>query len=259
MSTKYPIILVHGIMVKELKHFKAFGRIEKALKDEGFIVYTSLTDGFGSIENNASQLKRQIIRILEENKVDKVNLIAHSKGGLDSKYMIKNLDMEKYIASLTTLSTPHKGSKLADKLLTLPKWIIKILAFWINLFYRICKDENPDCVLVAKQLSVVNNVEEETFNFESNIYCQSYSTTLKKSKDDFIMGIPLIFSKRFEKDFSDGMVAKKSAQFANYKGDCLEDSVSHSEIVGFSLSKNKRKKIEEFYIELCKELKELGF
>ena len=73
------------------------------------------------------------------------------------------------------------------------------------------------------------------------------------------MGIPLIFSKRFEKDFSDGMVAKKSAQFANYKGDCLDDSVSHSEIVGFSLSKNKRKKIEEFYIELCRELKELGF
>ena len=91
MSTKYPIILVHGIMVKELKHFKAFGRIEKALKEDGFNVYTSLTDGFGSIENNASQLKRQIIRILEENKVDKVNLIAHSKGGLDSKYMIKKL------------------------------------------------------------------------------------------------------------------------------------------------------------------------
>lgn len=259
MKTKYPIILVHGIMVKDLKHFKAFGRIEKTLIENGFTVYTSLTDGFGSISSNANQLKKQILEILKENKTNKVNLIAHSKGGLDSKYMIKELGMEKYIASLTTLSTPHKGSKLADKLLTLPKWIIKILAFWINLFYKICKDENPDCVKVAKELSVVNNIEEETFNFESDIYCQSYSTTLKKSKDDFIMGIPLIFSKRFEKDYSDGMVAKNSTKFGQYKGDCLEDSISHSEIVGFSLSKKKRKKIEEFYIELCNELVDLGY
>ena len=195
MQTKYPIVLVHGILVKELKHFKAFGKIEKSLKEQGYYVETSLTDGFGSIETNALQLKKQILRILDEQKVEKVNLIAHSKGGLDSKYMIKELDMEDKIASLTTLSTPHKGSKLANKLLSLPKFIVKILEFWINLFYKICKDENPDCVLVAKQLSVVNNIEEETINFSDKVYCQSYSTTLKRSKDDFIMGIPLIFSK----------------------------------------------------------------
>lgn len=259
MKTKYPIILVHGIIVKELKHFKAFGKIEKVLMNEGYIVETSLTDGFGSINNNANQLKKQILKMLEKYNVDKVNIIAHSKGGLDSKYMIKELDMEKHVASLTTLSTPHKGSKLADKLLSLPRWIIKILEFWINLFYRICKDENPDCVLVAKELSVVNNIEEETFNFKSEIYCQSYSTTLNKSKDDFIMGIPLIFSKRFEKDLSDGMVSKNSTKFGNYKGNCLEDSISHSEIVGFSLSKKKRKKVEEFYIELCNDLAKLGY
>ena len=259
MKTKYPIILVHGIIVKELKFFKAFGKIEKTLKDEGFSVYTSLTDGFGSISNNANQLKKQILKILEEEKVSKVNLIGHSKGGLDCKYLIKHLNMEDYVASLTTLSTPHKGSKLADKLLSMPKIIVKFLEFWINLFYKLFKDENPDCVLVAKELSVINNIEEETFNFSSKVYCQSFSTTLRKSKDDFIMGIPLVFSKRFEKDLSDGMVANYSTKFGDYKGDCLEDSISHSEIVGFSLSKKKRKKVEEFYIELCNELAQNGF
>ena len=259
MQTKYPIVLVHGILVKELKHFKAFGKIEKSLKEQGYYVETSLTDGFGSIETNALQLKKQILRILDEQKVEKVNLIAHSKGGLDSKYMIKELDMEDKIASLTTLSTPHKGSKLANKLLSLPKFIVKILEFWINFFYKICKDENPDCVLVAKQLSVVNNIEEETINFSDKVYCQSYSTTLKRSKDDFIMGIPLIFSKRFENDNSDGMVAEYSTKFGEYKGKCMEDSVSHSEIVGFSLSKDKRKKVLEFYYYLCEELAKNGY
>lgn len=259
MKSKYPIVLVHGIMLKDFKFFKAFGKIEKALKEEGFCVVTSLTDGFGTIENNALQLQKQILNILDEYNVEKVNLIAHSKGGLDSKYLIKNLNMEDKIASLTTLATPHKGSKIADRLLDLPKWMIKIIEFWLNLIYKIFKDENPNCVEVAKELSSINNVEEETFNFSSIVYCQSYSTTLKRSRDDFIMGIPLVFSKRYEKMASDGMVSIESAKFANYKGDCMQDSISHSEIVGFSLSKKKRKKVIDFYIELCNDLVKKGY
>lgn len=259
MKSKYPIILVHGIIVKDFKFFKAFGKIEKSLKEKGYYVETSKTDGFGTIENNAEQLKKQILRILEEQNVEKVNLIAHSKGGLDAKYLIKNLNMEDKIASLTTLCTPHKGSMIADKLLTLPKFIIKILEFWINLFYKLFKDEKPDCLAVAKQLSVINNIEEETFNFSSSVYCQSYSTTLKRSRDDFIMGIPLVFSKRFEKDESDGMVSLTSMKFAEYKGECLDESISHSEIIGFSLSRNKRKKVIDFYIELCDDLIKKGY
>ena len=256
---KYPIILVHGIVIKDFLFIKAFGKIEKILKKEGYLVFTSKTDGFGSIENNASILKNQIEEILEKYQVDKINIIAHSKGGLDSKYMIKNLGMEEKVATLTTLCTPHKGSKIADNILKLPKWIIKFLAFFINLFYKICRDKKPDCITVAKQLSTVNSIEEETFFYSKNIYCQSYSTTLKKSRDDFIMGIPLFFSKKYENDSSDGLVSKESSKFENYKGDCLDESISHSEIIDYSLSKKKRDKIRNFYKELCKDLELKGY
>ena len=259
MKTKYPIILVHGVMLKDMKFVKSFGNIKKTLNNAGFDVETSKTDGFGTIENNAKQLKKQIEDMLIRYKVDKVNIIAHSKGGLDSKYLIKELEMEKHVASLTTLCTPHKGSKIADKLLSLPKWIVKILEFWLNLIYKVFKDENPNCLEVAKQLKSIDRIEDETHNFSNLVYCQSYSTTLKRSRDDFIMGVPLVFSKKYEKDKTDGMVSNHSAIFADYKGDCLEESVSHSEIVGYSLSKKKRKRIEEFYIKLCDELKEMGF
>ncbi|MDE6660296.1 MAG: hypothetical protein K2J93_00545 [Anaeroplasmataceae bacterium] len=256
MSCKYPIVLVHGIILKDIKFFKAFGRIEKKLKAEGHIVYTAKIDGFGTIENNAEQLKAHILKILEENQTDKVNLIAHSKGGLDSKYMIQNLDMEDSIASLTTLCTPHKGSKVATNLLRLPKFLIVIIAFWVNLFYRIFGDKKPDSHTVCKQLQTV---EASTLNFSDKIYCQSYSTTLKRSRDDFIMGIPLIFSKHWEKTTSDGLVTQDSASFGDYKGDCIEDSISHSEIVDFMVKKKKKEKIYQFYINLCKNLEDLGF
>ena len=58
MSCKYPIILAHGIILKNIKFFKAFGRIEKILKKQNHMVYTAKTDGFGTIENNYSTFKR---------------------------------------------------------------------------------------------------------------------------------------------------------------------------------------------------------
>ena len=132
MASKYPIILAHGIVVKDLKFFKAFGKIEKTLKDAGYEVYTSRTDGFGTVESNAEQLKEQIREILANCNVDKVNIIAHSKGGLDSRYMIENLDMENSVASLTTICSPHKGSSFAAKLYSCAKGMRKFVAFWIN-------------------------------------------------------------------------------------------------------------------------------
>ena len=116
MKTKYPVILVHGIMMKDLGHVKAFGRIEHNLRSEGYSVYTADHDGLGTIENNAAQLKRFLEGIMEKEGVDKVNLIAHSKGGLDSLYMIDRLGMSGAVASVTFLSTPHKGSVIAEVL-----------------------------------------------------------------------------------------------------------------------------------------------
>ena len=56
--------------------------------------------------------------IVRETGCEKVNVIAHSKGGLDTKYAIAKLGMNKHIASLTTINTPHNGCEFADYLLT---------------------------------------------------------------------------------------------------------------------------------------------
>lgn len=258
MSTKYPIILVHGIMIKDFKKFKAFGKIEKILTLAGYKVYTARIDGLGTIKDNALQLKWQIISILDKEQISKVNLIAHSKGGLDSKYMIEHLDMENKVASLTTLCTPHKGSVIASILLKLPKFLIKLIAWWLNLLYKIAGDKHPNAYQVCKELQQIDNIEDEIM-FSSNVYCQSYSSTMEKSQDDFIMGIPLIFSKYFEKKASDGLVSVDSSKFAIYKGNALEESISHTEIVDFMVKKKKKEKIYHFYNQLCQELIEMGF
>lgn len=259
MSTKYPIILVHGLMLKDYRSFKAFGRIEQFLRSRGYRVCTSKTDGVGSIESNALQLKRQIKRILRSTGAEKVNIIAHSKGGLDSRYMIDYLGMGNYVASVTFLCTPHYGSEIASRLYRLPFPIRGGIASGINLWYKITGDKKPDVLTVCRQLRRnKSGVLPEGGKYDG-IYLQSYSTVLEKSRNDFIMGIPLIFSKRFEKEASDGLVSEGSCRFGEYKGRCIDGSVSHTQIVDLLVRRKKREKVLDFYLSICRDLQNIGF
>ena len=259
VATKHPIILVHGVALKDFKTFKAFGKIESVLKEAGYDAYTARTDGFGKIETNAVQLKTYIEEILKESNAEKVNIVAHSKGGLDTRYMIDTLGLREKVASVTFLCTPHKGSQIATKLYALPSPIKHGIALPLNFWYKIFGDEKPDVLEVCRHLTHSPDGVLNDFGDHDGIFMQSYSTTLKRSRDDFIMGIPLIFSRKFEADSSDGMVSVESSKFREYRGDCTDESVSHSEIVDFMANKKKKEKIYAFYLSLAEELEARGY
>ncbi len=42
-----------------------------------------------------------------------VNIVAHSMGGLDARYLISHMSFSR-VASLTTIATPHRGSSFMD-------------------------------------------------------------------------------------------------------------------------------------------------
>ena len=259
MSSKYPIVLVHGIAAKQLRILNAFGKIGHELEKEGYKVYVADTDGFGSIENNAAQLKKYIERVTEECGVEKVNIIAHSKGGLDSKYMITKLGMEDKVASLTTLCTPHKGSIIASKIWNLPMPIKKIIGFFIDMFYCLfLGDKHPDSLRACEQLRAVDEAEE-TLQFSYQVYCQSYSTNISSAKDCFIMALPMKLQHHFEVYDNDGMVSEESAQFGCYRGKCMDIPVSHVQIIDLFSKKSQKDKIYAFYKQMCRELSEMGF
>ena len=134
MKTRYPIVLVHGLGMKDTSFMKSWGWIDRILRVQGYTVYKSSVDGFGTVESNAKQLKEEIGKILEETGAEKVNIIAHSKGGLDAKYMIQQMDMAKQVASLTTLCTPHKGSPIASFVMRFPRAAVMRLfgSIWLT-------------------------------------------------------------------------------------------------------------------------------
>ena len=256
-KTKYPIILVHGMVAKDFKFLRAFRIIKEELIKNGYEVFVSDIDGIGSIENNAIQLKEEILKILKDNNYFKINIIAHSKGGLDSRYMISKLEMDEFISSLTTLSTPHHGSKTSRKLLKLPKFIKRIIAFFANFIYKFFKDKNPDLLKVAEELQ---DTEMVKFNLEvkdsSKVYYQSYSSEVFNKID--LMFVPHIVTKYLEEENTDGIVSVSSAKRTNYKGN-IDGKLSHSDMVGITFGKKKLLKVVSFYLNIIKDIENLGF
>lgn len=86
--------------------------ITEALQANGIEVITASVPPSGSIEERALKLGQDIAAKANGKSV---NIIAHSMGGLDSRYMISQLQPENVrVLSLTTVATPHRGSAFAD-------------------------------------------------------------------------------------------------------------------------------------------------
>jgi len=116
-KTHYPIVLAHGMSgwQKLVGVFDYFYRIPDELRAGGAQVYVTAVSAFASSEQRGEQLLQQIEYIAAASGAGKVNLIGHSQGGLDVRYvMAARPDL---IASLTTVGTPHQGADLADWLL----------------------------------------------------------------------------------------------------------------------------------------------
>lgn len=73
-------------------------------------IINNLNDG---IQERANQIQKKLPLLLNKLKTEKVNLVSYSLSGIDSRYAISQLSLDQYCNSLTTVATPHKGSKSA--------------------------------------------------------------------------------------------------------------------------------------------------
>lgn len=110
-----PYVLAHGISAQSDTWDEASAAGVLTTMDNSGVLYTRFSTGKnGSVAANALDLKNKIHGFLNTVKSDKVNIIAYSKGGLDSQALAKLSPPEFKVLSLSTLSTPHRGSVVAD-------------------------------------------------------------------------------------------------------------------------------------------------
>ncbi|CAG8464590.1 7918_t:CDS:2 [Rhizophagus irregularis] len=106
-APRLPIILCHGLF-----GFDKLG-IQEALQKLGAKVVVTKVPRTGCIKTRAQALHKMLENVCSGG-ID-VNLLAHSMGGLDCRYLIAHLPTTQVtIRSLTTVATPHRGSSFMD-------------------------------------------------------------------------------------------------------------------------------------------------
>ncbi|MDE5854274.1 MAG: alpha/beta hydrolase [Ruminococcus sp.] len=269
-NTKYPLFFVHGMGFRDGR-ICYWGRIPKILKQYGAEMFFGCQDASASIEDNAEILKKSLLKFIAETGVKKVNIIAHSKGGLEARYLISTMGMGKYIASVTTLSTPHNGSVTMDKLMKLPKCFLVLGSKIFDIFQKIGGDKNPDTFRCLEQVTTSYMAEFNRNNpDDKNIYYRSYAFKMKNSFSDIIMAIPY-FAVRIMDGESDGLLTAKEVAWGDFRGVYTgigNRGISHPDEVDLRRMKFSRKiphnkneisDIIEFYINLVSELKVMGY
>ena len=81
-KTKYPLLMVHGVFFRDYKYFNYWGRVPEELIKNGATIYYGNHQSAASVENSSKELAARIREIVETTGCGKLNIIAHSKGGL---------------------------------------------------------------------------------------------------------------------------------------------------------------------------------
>ncbi len=131
-TTGPAVVFVHGFMgfgeirmpCKRVTYFRG---VKTALTDVGVSCYFPKLPGGSPIAVRAKVLAAFVDTVVEQ----KIILIAFSMGGLDSRYVISHLDPAHRIHRLVTISTPHRGSAVAEWALKSPR-ALNTLVRWLG-------------------------------------------------------------------------------------------------------------------------------
>jgi triacylglycerol lipase len=113
---RFPVIFCHGMLAYSTIRMRlpevlnCFAPLRPFLQERGCRALFPDVVPTGGVVERARQLREQIVRYTDE----PVNLVAHSMGGLDARYLITHLGLAERVRSLTTICTPHRGTYLAD-------------------------------------------------------------------------------------------------------------------------------------------------
>lgn len=240
---KYPVVLAHGLLgFAELKLAGSYlppihywRGITEALTAHGTEVITATVPASGSIEERSAKLRENI---LERSEGRPVNIIAHSMGGLDARYMISYAHRRRLqkqlrgndinVRALVTIATPHHGSAYAD-----------------FLFDAIGPDRLPQLYDTWKRLTglgtgafeqLTTRYMEEEFNPKTpddpGVKYFSYGAALTQKPpllSPFHGSYGVLLR---EEGPNDGLVSVESAKWGTYKG-TLED-VSHLDVINWT-------------------------
>ena len=261
-ATKYPVLMVHGFFFRDSKILNYWGRIPGELEKNGANIFYGEHQSAAPIPESAAEIAERVQDILRKTGAEKVNIIAHSKGGLDCRYAMAELGMAPYVASLTTVNTPHRGCLYADRLLErISSNIQGKVALAYNSLFRRLGDHNPDFLAAARDLTATGCQRFENMPPPEGVYCQSVGSVLERAwRGTFPMNTTYWYVRRFDGP-NDGLVAESAFAWGEKYTLVTTKShrgISHTDMMDLNRENLPDFDVREFYVQLVADLKNRG-
>lgn len=261
LKTKHPIFLCHG--------FGAIGSLVKPsplhdpcmlMREHGMTAIAPNVVPYASIETRASNWVRLIKEFCDAYNYDKLNVVAHSMGGLDMRYAIAHLDISEKIESLTTVATPHHGTYLADLVLKTPEILAGPISEIVDWFgNNVYPSERSNAIGSVEQLTL--EYIQDCFNPNTpdpdGIPIYSYAAAVGRGTK---YSLNPIFKFQGNQIFdiegeNDSFVSVESSQWGQYLG-CI--NLSHLNQINVQVGRDLKSHYYDFWTGVIKKLSEFG-
>lgn len=254
---RMPVVLMHGFGI--LAAFQRNGHLHEEamyLRERGVRAYAPNVAPYNSIRVRAQMWKDRVEHILEETKSPTLSLIAHSMGGLDARYLITKLGLHEHVHTLVTVSTPHRGTALAEIVLDQPglvrEWLANVADY---IGTHTLKDTPSDMLQAVSELTPEHM--QNTFNPDvpdhPSVRYWSYAGQAGRGTDvpldPFFYMLNTLLYKR--EGINDGYVSVESARWGAFLGTIPAD---HARQIGLRSSFGADFDADAFYADIVRRL-----
>lgn len=262
ISTRYPIVLMHGFGVGA--SFRRGGHLHKEamhLRSRGVRAVAPNVSPYNTVRARSKMWEQRLTRVLDETNTDRLSLITHSMGGLDARYLISKLGWHDTVEVLVTVSAPHRGSSVASLILNQPdalrKWFAD-MADWLGT--HILEDGSANIRQALQELTpeyMQNTFNEEVPNHPDVRYW-SYGCQAGRGTSIPIDPIFRYLNNHLyeQEGVNDGIVSVESARWGTYLGTVDAD---HARQVGLQSTLAASFDSNAFYASVAEKLADEGF
>jgi triacylglycerol lipase len=224
--TRFPVVFCHGMLafstlrMQLREDHNSFSPLREFLRQRGFRALFPQVAPTSGIVARARELREQVLRWTD----GPVNLIAHSMGGMDCRYLITHLGLADRVRSLTTIATPHRGTWLADWFIANYRYRVPLLlameAFGTNV------DGFADCRPAACREFNARTPDVPGISYFS------YGGAVPQWRVSPVLRRPWVLLSHVEGP-NDGMVSVSSACWGEYLGTIEADHFAQTPDAGF--------------------------
>lgn len=233
-ARRRPVVLMHGFGA--FVHLFApisLTPLVEALRRRGIDVHAPKVEPYGPIEARVAGWEKKLLEIRAESGAEEFHLIGFSSGGLDARYLVSRSEGHAFVRTVTTVSTPHRGSSIARSVLDQPDVLRKSLTGLADWMGRTMHQSPSDARRALEQLTP--EYLESEFNPQvedhPSVRYESWAARAGLGTDVSINPILRPTNKfLFETEgINDGIVSVESSVWTGFKGTIDAD---HGRMVG---------------------------